>query len=402
VSFRPPGLLLAALLGLPGLYRVSGDEVVAVAPWETEPGAPPVLAYASFKSGRFGVLREEKGSFVLGKTLMGGAPDAVLRASDAGLSIDGRLAPRMATREEELVVDAGGVKLGATLMLPPGRGPFPAVVLVPAGALGRRATAIFPAFFASEGFAALAYDRRPTSPEATFETYAADALAAVQALRRRPDIDPARVGLWGHSQGGWLSLVAAAQASSRPAGVAFVIDEFGMLVPAWRQELYRVQAEAEADGVEPEAIAQALAFERRLMEVARTGAGWDALAASLQAGGKARWVDLVYAPRSLEQLQRVWRNDFSFDPRPYAARVKVPILALFGGLDRSTPMESAANLELAAREAGNTAVTIQVFPTADHGALDAVTGGNAELPSRSRFAPGFFEAIRRWLRALKR
>lgn len=32
---------------------------------------------------------------------------------------------------------------------------------------------------------------------------------------------------------------------------------------------------------------------------------------------------------SLDELQRVWLNDFSFDPRPFAERVHHPVLALF-------------------------------------------------------------------------
>ena len=132
------------------------------------------------------------------------------------------------------------------------------------------------------------------------------------------------------------------------------------------------------------------------MTIAQTGTGWDELAAQIRDAGPA-WREMVYRPSSLEELQRTWREDFSFDPRPYAARVSQPVLALFGGLDRSTPIESAANLK---RALGSDArLTEEFFPTANHAFLDAVTGGNGEIPQLTRFVPGMFSAMRKWLRS---
>jgi hypothetical protein len=47
----------------------------------------------------------------------------------------------------------------------------------------------------------------------------------------------------------------------------------------------------------------------------------------------------------------------------------------------------------------NTRLTEMFFPTANHAFLDATTGGNHEIPNLQRFAPGMFEAMRRWLRS---
>src|SRR5262249_49628085 len=142
-------------------------------------------------------------------------------------------------------------------------------------------------------------------------------------------------------------------------------------------------------------VAEASAYEAELMEVARSGAGFDRLAARRTDAGKAAWLDLVYKPKSLEELQDVWKSDFSFDPRPFAARVRQPVLALFGGLDRPTPIESAANLVHA--RAGRAGLTVRFFPTANHAFLEGVTGGNSEIPVLTRFAPGMFETMRAWL-----
>ncbi|HKS22979.1 MAG TPA: alpha/beta fold hydrolase [Thermoanaerobaculia bacterium] len=362
-------------------YSLNG-RTIAIAEWEADPSAPHVLAFTDFDSGRFGVLQEVAPDvYSLPEGVMGGREAARIRFTPMALTYNGKTFRRIPQRTVQTD--------GGTLWLPAGKGPFPAVVIVPAGHVGRFAAATFPNFFLSQGFAVLAYDRR--SERAPFETYANDAVAAVEMLRKRRDIDPRRVGLWGHSQGGWLSIIAA----SKSADVAFVIDHSGMFVPAWQQELYRLGAEATADGTSASEVAAAVAYEARLMEVARTGQGWDELMHSAE--GTA-WRDLGYKPASLQELQQVWRDDFSFDPRPFAAGVRQPVLALFGGLDKSTPIESAANLERAMP--ANARLTVLFFPTADHAFLDATTGGNREIPTLKRFVPGMFDAMRRWLHAL--
>ncbi len=385
-----------------GNYRSAANEVIAIAEWELDPSSPHVLAFTNLKTGRIGVLTELGGDeFALHEGLLAGAQVAAIhfvRSRDRVIALTyvpsvGQLlrAQRVETRREELTIDAGHVKLGATLYLPAGRRRFPVIVIVPAGAVGRTAAAIFPNFFVAEGFGVLVYDRRPGS--AQFTTYAADAVATVEYLRRRPDVDARNIGLWGHSQGGWVSLVAASQSRA----ISFVIDHSGMLLPAWQQELYRVGAEARADGVIDEDVARAVEFEARLMTVAAKGQGWPAVAETMRANEKASWMELVYKPGSLDELQRVWRNDFSFDPRPFAGRVRQPVLALFSGLDKSTPIESAANLANGVPDREK--LTIEFFPTANHAFLEAKTGGNAEIATLSHFAPGMFASMHRWLRA---
>src|SRR6185436_8443288 len=78
--------------------------------------------------------------------------------------------------------------------------------------------------FARRGIAALIYDKREGgdlggASRVDLRDLAGDALAAVDFLKTRNDIDPHHIGLWGHSQGGWVAPIAAAQSSD----VAFVI-----------------------------------------------------------------------------------------------------------------------------------------------------------------------------------
>lgn len=382
-------------------YRLAADHVVAVCDWEVDPSSPHVLVFTDFRTGRIGVLREVgENEWALPTQLMSSDEEARLRLTRSGgqvaaLVLDEvgkapRRAERIAHRTSELTFQSGPTTLQGTLWLPPGKGPFPAVALVPAGALGRAAAAPFTHFFLSEGYAVLAYDRR--QERSTFSAYADDAVAAVAALRQRPEVDRGRIGLWGSSQGGWLSLMAAA----RTPTIVFVINYSGMLVPAWQQELYRLGAEAIADSVPLEVAQEAVAFETRLMRVAASGEGWDEVAARLAIRPPPAWHALVYKPTTLAELQQVWRDDFSFDPRPHVAGIRQPVLALYGALDRSTPIESAAHLVQGIGPRGT--VEVELFPTGNHALLEASTGGNAEIPHLRRFAPGVLDTMRRWLK----
>ena len=72
----------------------------------------------------------------------------------------------------------------------------------------------------------------------TSEDLAADALAAVGFLRARAEVDPARIGLLGHSEGGLLAVMAAA----RSKDVGFIILVSGPAVKG--ETLMRAQGEA--------------------------------------------------------------------------------------------------------------------------------------------------------------
>jgi uncharacterized protein len=111
-----------------------------------------------------------------------------------------------------------GTRLAGTLTLPRGTGPFPAVVAVHAASGGTRDAPLhrhLASFLPSLGVAAFIYDRRGEGasdgrPGAPLTVLTGDARAAVSVIARQPGVRASRVGLWGHSQGGWIGPMAAA------------------------------------------------------------------------------------------------------------------------------------------------------------------------------------------------
>lgn len=127
-----------------------------------------------------------------------------------------------AFRESALTVDAGGWPLGATLAMPVGDGPFPAVVLVHGSGPSDRDATFGPNRpfrdlawgLASKGIAVLRYDKRSfvhrvrvaTDPNLTVKDEVTDdALAAVALLRKTSGVKADRIFVAGHSLGGMLA-----------------------------------------------------------------------------------------------------------------------------------------------------------------------------------------------------
>jgi len=124
--------------------------------------------------------------------------------------------------------ESRGTRCAAWLTLPEGAGPYPAVVLVHGlGATHDMMLAQYEQHFAAAGIATLAFDYRNTGasdglPRQHISTRSQcwDVVAALDHLRRRADIDAARIGLWGTSLGG-MNVVRVA-ASRDDVAVAVV------------------------------------------------------------------------------------------------------------------------------------------------------------------------------------
>jgi dienelactone hydrolase len=261
--------------------------------------------------------------------------------------------------------------------------------------------------FAGHGFASMAWDRpgvgRSTGDfEAqTFADRAEEALAAVRFLRQRPDIRADRVGLWGFSQGGIVAPLAAASS----ADVAFLIEVSGCQTVAWKQDLYRVEAELRADGFPEAEVAEAAALARRRMDLIRGAGPFEDLDEAQAKVRDRSWFEYVhYCDRKRFQSGTL---TVAFDPGPFWEKVGCPVLAVFGEKDTSCPVaDSVAVVRRGLEKAGNRDVTVKVFARADHGITVSETGGRKEARERQRsrpagaepeFAPGYLDTLSGWL-----
>jgi dienelactone hydrolase len=267
------------------------------------------------------------------------------------------------------------VRLAGSLLLPRSEAPVPAVVFVHgAGRQTREAYREVGEYFASRGIAALIYDKRGTGRSGgdyeSFEPYenlVDDALSAVAFLKERHEVAPSRIGIWGLSQGAYISAAAA----SRSEGIRFIIvvgaDVADGMMFYYRDNLFRRYGLSDT-----------------LRDMAE----------------KLHLVD--------QDLQRTFRDGFrlsSFAPRSYPppgefvhpawSRVNQPVLAIWGRLDQHVPVgESVAGLKNSLARANNEDWTIIILPGTNHDLKISKTGA---VRSKSHgYPPGALRTMTDW------
>jgi dienelactone hydrolase len=238
--------------------------------------------------------------------------------------------------DREVRVGVPGWLLPATLTLPEGEGPFPALVLVHgAGPQDRDATLGPNRIFrdlaeglANRGIAVLRYDKRTLAHEARVGGVAGfdidsevvdDAAAAVAWLRAQRGIDGRRVFVLGHGFGGMV-VPRIARAAPELAGVVVLAGAVKPLEESIiAQTSYLAGYDGRIDDEERVRMSELLALRARVRE--------------LQPGDPPVVVAGSSAPASW------WHSLRGIDAPAEAARLPVPVLALQGERDFQVTME---------------------------------------------------------------
>ncbi|MBF0663965.1 MAG: alpha/beta fold hydrolase [Brevundimonas sp.] len=365
--------------------------------------------------GRFEGALSEDGQTLTGALHQGGASLPLVLERQAAAAAPAALVrpqtpqPPFPYSEEEVAFDAGeGVRLAGTLTRPAGEGPFPAVLLITgSGAQDRDETVfghkpflVLADALARRGVAVLRLDDRgvggSTGPleDATTADFAGDSAAALGWLAARPGIDPARLGLIGHSEGGTIAPLVAADASAPDP--AFMVLMAGPAVPGGEVLTEQSRRFQTAQGLAPAVIDANVAVQARLMQAVAANAGDKAAAAEAvravltEAGAPAAAVE-----QGVQQTTSAWVRWFvAHDPRPSLAAVDVPVLALYGGKDFQVPADQNAE----ALRATLPGAEIVVLPELNHLMQTADTGLTDEYARiEETIAPAALEAIVDWV-----
>ena len=298
------------------------------------------------------------------------------------------------------------LRLGGMLVLPQGRGPFPAMVWVTGSDPDSRYAWAYEArLLATKGIASLLYDKRGAGESsgashdlASWDDLAGDVQGALRYLRSLPDvIDATRLGLAGQSQGTWI----IAKVAARDSGVRFLVSMAGSGVSAAEQETYRTGALMRAAGFPDSAIARAQDFQRRKFAVARTGLGWPALDSLMQRlrADSVKWFPgygTGAAARTLAGLRLYGVLQFNYDPTRDLMRIRAPVLVLMGERDRTfPPVTVVERMRASLARGGNRNLTARIIPGATHG-LSMVQTMDGR-PFRRAISEEFLATLSNWV-----
>jgi uncharacterized protein len=264
----------------------------------------------------------------------------------------------------ELEADSGGVRLAGSLWVPTGDAVAGVLMHPGSGPSDRDNDWFFPPIrrhLLEAGIAVCSFDKRGVGGsegswlEAGIEEQADDLLAALGVFATECPGLP--IGLFGHSQGGWVVVEAA----SRSLPVAFVIPSSGGGASPARQERYSLANKVTAGQETTEALATYDAVVEVIRERPTLGAGVARLEAEGVPYRNLPGLDFMFED---EAIWRLCAEIFAYDPAPALARITAPVLGLLGAADKvNPPEESLAAFRVAVRE---DLLEVEVFPDGDH------------------------------------
>jgi pimeloyl-ACP methyl ester carboxylesterase len=299
--------------------------------------------------------------------------------------------------DESVRVPANGFVLVGTLSKPsqPSATGLPAVVLIGGSGpidrdslvfgipiLGEIANAL-----ADAGFIVLRYDKRGIgqsggrAESAGLADYAEDARAAVKFLSDRKDVDPKRIAVIGHSEGGAVGLIAGAK-DKRIAAIGLVAAPgtpgAELILAQQRHLLDRSKLSEEEKQAKIE-------LQKRIHEAVLTGKGWDAISADVR--------------RTVDNPE--FQSILAHDPSKIMPDVKQPILIVQGELDTQVEPANADRLAALAQQRKNSRpVEVVKVPGVNHLLVAATTGEVDEYGKLAdkHVSPAVVEAIVTWLK----
>ncbi|MGE3240178.1 MAG: alpha/beta hydrolase family protein [Pirellulales bacterium] len=328
--------------------------------------------------------------------------------------------------EEQVSIEnqAAGVTLAGTLTLPKGAGPHPAMVLVTGSGpqdrdeaiMGHRPFFVLADHLTRQGIAVLRFDDRGVGKStgnfgtATHNDFVGDALSAVEWLKARKEIDPQRIGIIGHSEGGIVAPLAAAK---QPGDIAFIVLLAGVGVPMdellVRQgmDLGSVMGGSEVKLIESAAkqrelygriikATDAAEVEKLVRELVT-----QQLAEFTPEQREAMGLTEGVIESQIKTASTPWfRQLVAYNPRPALEQVKCPVLAINGEKDLQVAADdNLTAIQKALAAGGNTQVKIVKLEGLNHLFQHCTTGAISEYGQiEETMSPEVLELVSGWIR----
>ncbi len=320
------------------------------------------------------------------------------------ISVSTRLTGDPHPGDESVRVAAAGFSLAATLTTPtpadaapPADGRWPAVLLVPgSGPVDRDVTVSGVSIFrqlahalVDSGFMVMRYDKRGVgqsggrAESAALDDYAEDVRELVRYLERRDDVDRDRVVVVGHSEGGWVGLLAARRERKIKALALIAtsgISGDGLIL---EQQQTALDELAESDAVRQEKVELQRRIHRAVLD--EDEGDWEGIPPAVRTQADTPW----------------FRSVLAFDPADIVRRVRQPILVVQGELDQQVLAYHADRLEslAQARTRDESTVEVTTLDGINHLLVPATTGSVSEYASLPdhQITPRVAEALVDWI-----
>jgi uncharacterized protein len=299
------------------------------------------------------------------------------------------------------------IVLAGTLTLPRTDKPAPAVVLISGmgpkdrnGMMyGHKMFFVLADFLTRQGIAVLRYDKRGVGKSGgtfdlsvTSEDLAQDARAAFDYLTTRPEINCTQIGLIGHSEGGFIASILAAQ----PNNIAFIVLMAGAIVNTIPALLEQTAKQLRMDGASVDLITNNNKLLEVVFNIVKSEQNRDVAKAKLNEitkqyfdqlpnGLKEEAAKYPFAFSSagldfrIDMYNSAWyRYLLAYNMADMFDSIQIPILALYGTFDFMDPELAFLQLNNAAQKLGNTHCVTKQLSNLNHAFQTCKTGSLAE------------------------
>lgn len=320
--------------------------------------------------------------------------------------------PKVPLAESDTRFVSGGVMLAGRLIEAPGAGKHTPLVVYAHGSEGSGwiDRARDPYQMVGRGVSVFVYDKRGSGMSEgeytqNFPRLADDLVAASHEVRRLAQGRHGRFGLVGVSQGGWIVPLAQPRARADFIGIGY-----GLAVDIAQQDAAQVEKELRDSGYGEDIVAKARGVTDITARLVKSGYhdGLDELAGAQQQFGQEAWFSRIkggYTGVLLGMPVEALRQhgvpqfdklgvDWTQDPLQALRQVEVPQLWALAQDDRQAPPASTVERLAALRSQGQ-AISIYLFPQADHGMRSY-----AQAPDGTRkptiITPGYYDLMADW------
>lgn len=314
--------------------------------------------------------------------------------------------PTTSTESQERSFQSGAVTLDGTLYVPKIDGRVPAVIVLHSASsptrdfpLYRHLTEMLPPL----GIAVFVFDRRGSGKsggkleDSDYNMLADDGIAAQRMLATDARIDSRKIGFWGLSQGGWLSLLAA----SRSSRAAFAVSISAPMTTPDVQMIFASENILRIKGFPQADIDKAIAARTAVDDFMRGKRDRASTQAMVDDAAAQPWFQHIYMGKTFKDPdQSRWAKEISHDPLATLNAVKQPALVIYGSGDPWVPAQASVE-RLQASAARHPNIEVAVITGADHSMATTVSAADQIDPVlSSREAPDsaeYFGLLGAWL-----
>lgn len=314
------------------------------------------------------------------------------------------------------------IALAGTLTLPKKEGTFPAVILISGSGqqnrdseiLGHKPFLVLSDYLTRNGIAVLRYDDRGVGQSkgdptlSTSADFANDAAAAIAYLRTRPEIDLKKMGVIGHSEGGMIAPMLAANDKK----IAFLVLLAGTGVAGDVLLVDQNYQIGKLSRMTPEQLNEAKISNQKIYNILKSDAELNVVKNNLRthfqadidrnnADEKSSEQDMADAlQQQIESIATPWIRFFlKHNPQDDLKKVKCPVLVLNGEKDiQVSAILNTEGITKALNEGGNKKVTTTIFPGLNHLFQHCKTCTVDEYAQlEETFAPEVLKTITDWI-----